>query len=91
MASPGVELQLHTFYQNGGSPKMFILLIIVKKPLPNPNESFRLADVLKMSNIEHFPSCGTLHYVASENQGTHAETDIIRALYYLWCSDRESL
>jgi len=26
-----------------------------------------------------------------ENQGTHPETDIIRALYNLWCSDRGSL
>src|SRR5882762_11216423 len=38
-----------------------------------------------MSNIEHFPalenctSCG-------ENQGTHPETDSIRALSSLWCS-----
>jgi hypothetical protein len=32
------------------------------KPLANPNETRRLANVLRMSNIEHFPDCGRLHY-----------------------------
>jgi hypothetical protein len=49
------------------------------------------ANMLKMSNIEHFFNCGTLHYVGGENQRAHPEADIIRALYYLWCSDRGSL
>ncbi len=39
------------------------MLSIVKKPLAAPNETCRLANVLKMSNIEHFSSCGTLHHV----------------------------
>lgn len=71
---------------------MFILLIInCQKTAADPNETCRLANVLKMSNIEHLSRCGTLHYAGCENQRTHPETDIIRALYYLWCRDRGSL
>jgi hypothetical protein len=39
------------------------LLTIGKKPLATQNQTCRQANVLKMSNIEHFSGCGTLHYV----------------------------
>jgi hypothetical protein len=50
-----------------------------------------LANVLRMSNIEHFCSRGTVQLYRCENQGTHHETDILRALSYLWRSDQGSL
>ena len=33
-----------------------------QKTAADPNETCRLANVLKMSNIEHLSRCGTLHY-----------------------------
>src|ERR1700719_5320782 len=54
----------------------------------NPNETCCLANVLKMSNIEHFPACGTLHVRERENLRTFPEADFIRAMSYLWCSAR---
>jgi hypothetical protein len=39
------------------------LLLIIVKTAADPNETCRVANVLKMSNMEHFSSCGTLHYV----------------------------
>jgi hypothetical protein len=63
MASPAVELHPERFCQNGDYQRCSLLLRIGKEPLPKPNETCRLANVLKMSIIEHFPSCGTLHYV----------------------------
>jgi hypothetical protein len=38
------------------------LLIIGKIRWPNQNGSWRLANVLNVSNIEHLFRCGTLHY-----------------------------
>jgi hypothetical protein len=40
------------------------LLTIDKNRWRTPNETCRVANVLKMSNIEHFPACGKLHYEA---------------------------
>jgi hypothetical protein len=40
-----------------------ILLSIGKKLRWTQNESCRFVNALKTSNIEHFSSCGTLHYM----------------------------
>jgi hypothetical protein len=42
---------------------MFTLLKIAKNRWRDRNGPCRLANVLNMSNMEHFPTCGTLHYV----------------------------
>jgi hypothetical protein len=42
-------------------------LLKIGKTAAGPNETCRLANVLKMSIIEHFSSCGTLHYVGVNN------------------------
>jgi hypothetical protein len=54
------------------------LLTIVKNRPGNPNETCRLVGI-ENEQFEHFS--------ALEQQGTHAETDILRALSYLWRSD----
>jgi hypothetical protein len=54
MASPGVELHSARFCQNGDREGCSLLLRIGKKNRAEPNETCRLAAVLKMSNIAHF-------------------------------------
>jgi hypothetical protein len=62
MASPGVELHSYKFWQKVDHQECSLLLRIAKTG-DGPNQTYRLAKVLKMSNIEHFLAVGTLHHV----------------------------
>ncbi len=44
------------------------LLLRIGKTPGGPNETCRLANVLKMSIIGHFSSCGTLHHVVMKTK-----------------------
>jgi hypothetical protein len=44
------------FYQNGPAQKLFAFAHKLLKPLAALNETCRVANVLKMSNMEHFPT-----------------------------------
>jgi hypothetical protein len=43
-------------------------LLKIGKNAGEHNATRRLANVLKMTNIEHFSSCGALHYVAMKTR-----------------------
>jgi hypothetical protein len=51
-----VELHTPELYQNGAAPKVFTFAQNWKKPLADPMKPAAWANVLKMSNIEHFPA-----------------------------------
>jgi hypothetical protein len=91
MASPWAELHSHEFYQNSAAPKMFTFAHNLSKTARRTPMKAAACYVLRMSSIYHFQLWNVALCGGGEKQGTHAETDILRALSYLWRSDQGSL